>query len=89
MVIEFHRDMGLNGMPCRNRYFKINGRDANAGDFGDVVNVSVDYNHCDCYFEPRDPSLDVLYKYDINMAEYFEVCNALKEKLWYICEMCV
>lgn len=72
-------------LPCATEIFTVKGKDANDEDFGDTdCYGSCMNNSCTHKFIPKLPTDEVLKKYDINLAEYKEICEALEEEL-FVC----
>lgn len=73
------------GLPCSLREFTINGKDADSTDFGDVWDHDTanaePYGCGNMYFEPKNPTKEVLNKYNITKEEYYNICNELEDKL--------
>lgn len=82
------------GSLCETSEFKINGIDADSGDFGDHYDASPetaeDYGCGDKVFKPKEPTPETLAKYGINGPEYELVANALRDGLSFgNCGLCV
>lgn len=80
---------------CSTKIFTINGKAADSSDFGHSEDVSPetaeDYDYCcgDRQFLPQESTPEVLARYNINEAEYQQICNELQNKLsWGSCGWC-
>ena len=78
---------------CALRVFKINDIEADINDFGEQKDLGCkDQNEYECgnmKFIPFEPTLSVMEKYDINEAEYYEVCAKLDWLSFGCCDLCV
>lgn len=76
--------------PCGIETFIINCIDADVDDFGNrSINGDCMENQCCCSFEYKLPTQEILDKYNINLSEYAEVCERLRELLNFnYCGLC-
>jgi len=81
MEIEIKRRRCL---PCSLEVFKINGKNADNDDFGDMepTGGSCMEGACGYDFVPKMPKQETLDKYNINLDEYAEICEELREALF-------
>lgn len=85
MITDLFEIKTFRCLPCHTKKFTIKGIDADTDDFGDCdSDGSCMNNTCRNKFIPKLPENDVLKKYDINLAEYKEICDALEEEL-FVC----
>lgn len=87
-------DLAIYEALCATRRFYINGRAACSKDFGDQRDESPhdaeDYSCGNMRFTPKDPSPEVLAKYEITKAEYMIVAGQLEAGLSFgSCGLCV
>lgn len=78
-------------MPCVDKEFIVNGKNAEVSDFGLVYNHGVGNMNCceSMRFEPIEPTNKVLRKYRINLDEYDEICSYLDDKFTIgKCDIC-
>ena len=72
-------------LPCELSIFTINGKDANSMDFGDTYDHDRErtepYGCGNMYFESKESTKEVLDKYNITEADYYNICNTLEDKL--------
>lgn len=70
------------GLPCELEIFKINDIEADIEDFGETERSGncMDYT-CSQTFNPKFPTEEVLEKYGINLKDYSEICDRLKDEL--------
>lgn len=71
-------------LPCALEVFKINGKDANTDDFGEMETTggSCMDSACGCDFVPKMPKQEILDKYNINLDEYSDICEELRDTLF-------
>ena len=70
------------GLPCAVDVFKINGQDADSGDFGSTYSCGdCMLGECCSHFKNIKPTNDVLKKYNITEVQFYQICDELKEKL--------
>jgi hypothetical protein len=79
VVIPYH------ALPCSCETFTINGTRADKDDFGSTCDMNSenapDYGCGNRQFVPQMPTDEVLEKYGINLKEYAEICEKLKDML--------
>jgi hypothetical protein len=79
VVIPYH------ALPCSCETFTINGERADKDDFGSTCDMDPDnapeYGCGNRLFIPKMPTDEVLAKYFINLKEYAEICEKLKDML--------
>lgn len=76
----------LSALPCGLDVFKINGKDANLADFGEMEHVEGNCMDGTCHYEFNrnidPPSQKILKKYRITDTEYSKICDRLEDKLY-------
>ena len=74
---------------CELKEFEINGVKAEWEDFGEKFDAGSEYAELYCCgdmtFVAKEPSTEILKKYDITAEEYNSICNELEEKLSFGC----
>ena len=82
-------------LPCELKTFTINGIRADKDDFGEGYDADIygapDYG-CGCHkFEAdRTEKPSILEKYNIDYADYLEICDILEDKLYVgSCGWCI
>ena len=78
------------GLPCELETFKINDIEADIEDFGETERSGSCMNStCSQIFRFKLPTEEVLKKYGINLKDYSEICDRLKDELHVSrCGMC-
>jgi hypothetical protein len=70
-------------LPCEPETFEINGVYATYEDFGTKRSFGwAGDGSCGCSFSAKRPTDEVLSKYGITRDEYYDVCDALTDKLF-------
>jgi hypothetical protein len=79
---------------CFKNVFRINGKEADNDDFGDLIDIAPDDEECEygcgnMQFIPKESTTKVLYMYGINQEDYNHICDKLKDTLSLgSCGMC-
>lgn len=77
----------FHSLPCRLEVFTINGKGADQDNFGDMHDHDAEsaepYACADMHFDPKPPTKEVLYEYNLTEGEYYNICNELE------CKLCV
>lgn len=78
------------GLPCGLEIFKINNKEADIEDFGEIERWGSCLNYtCSQTFKYKLPTDEVLKKYSITLGEYSTVCDELEDLLEVTnCGMC-
>ncbi len=78
-------DLKIYSALCETEKFIINGVDAQYEDFGlkydECPEEAEDYCCGNMVFTRKEPTTQILQKYNITLAEYDEICYKLEEKL--------
>ena len=73
-------------LPCALQCFTINGKSADEDDFGEKNwnGKSCMDGKCGYEFEPKLPTQEVIDKYGIDLRDYADICDELRDKL-FVC----
>jgi len=75
--------------PCSLEQFIINDIIADYEDFGEIDKES-NGHECQIFgFKAKDPSDEILKKYEITLDEYDQVCNKLDVIFMGYCQLCI